>query len=230
MDKVVHKAIVGSRIRGYDLEGSDLDIRGIFIQDFEVFASGLFEKKQKAKIGSDSEDSLYFELSHFVLSCIRGNFNFIEMLFAEGEFNPIRDPSLSEIFMRKNDFISCGYLESIRGCLISHFYRLTTKGDFKDISKLYVFSSFLLGLFDSAVQGKDISEFYAESRRDESLRRIRENELEFFGTDCEKEICEIFISRFKDKIHDLEIPKHFKSPPKKEEFSKIIKNIRLENQ
>lgn len=74
---IIAKVLVGSRAYGIDIEGSDWDYKGVFIQDpLDLFLNG---EKRSLKV---SEDEMYYELGHFANLCLGQNPSILEILYA----------------------------------------------------------------------------------------------------------------------------------------------------
>ncbi len=75
--EVIARILVGSRAYGTDIEGSDWDYKGVFIQDpLHLFLNG------PIKIIEISEDEIYYELGYFAGLCLHQNPTILEMLYA----------------------------------------------------------------------------------------------------------------------------------------------------
>lgn len=75
--EIIAKILVGSRAYGTDIEGSDWDFKGVFIQDpLHLFLNG------PIKIIEISEDEIYYELGYFAGLCLHQNPTILEMLYA----------------------------------------------------------------------------------------------------------------------------------------------------
>lgn len=77
---IIAKILVGSRAYGTEIEGSDWDYKGVFIQDpLDLFLNG---QKNFIKV---SEDEIYYELGYFASLCLNQNPTILEMLYASEE-------------------------------------------------------------------------------------------------------------------------------------------------
>lgn len=75
--EIIFKAKVGSHAYGTNIEGSDEDFKGIFIQSPEsVLEDGYLPQIEVSK------DEVYYEIGRFVDLCVRGNPTMLELLFA----------------------------------------------------------------------------------------------------------------------------------------------------
>jgi predicted nucleotidyltransferase len=74
---ILFKTIVGSQSYGTNVEGSDIDYKGVFIQDpYDKYMNGYRDELEINK------DEKYFELEKFLLSCSTGNPTLLELLYA----------------------------------------------------------------------------------------------------------------------------------------------------
>jgi len=72
---ILFKTIVGSQSYGTNVEGSDIDYKGVFIQDpYDKYMNGYRDELTVNK------DEKYFELEKFLLACSTGNPTLLELL------------------------------------------------------------------------------------------------------------------------------------------------------
>lgn len=91
--KIVYKILVGSHAYGTNVEGSDEDIKGIFIQSPEsVLEEGYLPQIEVSK------DEVYFELGRFVDLVSGGNPTMLEMLYAPMDTIIYYDPIMLNLF------------------------------------------------------------------------------------------------------------------------------------
>lgn len=75
--KLIYKCIVGSRAYGTNVEGSDVDIKGVYIQDPEEILT--FGYRPQFEIG---KDEVYYEVRRFIELAGSANPTILEMLFS----------------------------------------------------------------------------------------------------------------------------------------------------
>ncbi len=75
-NKIIFKALVGSHAYGTNVEGSDLDYKGVFIQRPE----DVLEYGYTSQIDV-SKDEVYFEVGRFLELCATGNPTMLELLY-----------------------------------------------------------------------------------------------------------------------------------------------------
>lgn len=101
--KILFKVIIGSQAYGTNVEGSDIDYKGVFLQDPEdLYLNGY---KDELKI---NKDEVYFELEKFLTLCSTGNPTCLELLYSpehcivhlSNEFKQILE--IKELFLTKN--------------------------------------------------------------------------------------------------------------------------------
>lgn len=78
--KLIFKCIVGSHAYGTNIEGSDKDIKGVFIQNpKDMFLNGYKEQYEV------SADEVYYELGRFLELCKTANPTMLELLFTPAD-------------------------------------------------------------------------------------------------------------------------------------------------
>lgn len=115
--KIISQLIGGSHLYGLSTPDSDVDKRGVFINTEPEKILGLerFEVLKK-----ETEDTLYFELCHYLKGLKKTNTQMIELLFAqESSFTVLLDEF---VYLRKNKYklidsklffkSICGYIEN----------------------------------------------------------------------------------------------------------------------
>lgn len=78
--KVIFKTIVGSQAYGTNVEGSDIDIKGVYIQDLMDIAT--FKYKPQIEI---NKDEVYYEIRRFIELLSTANPTVLEMLYSPKE-------------------------------------------------------------------------------------------------------------------------------------------------
>lgn len=115
--EIIFKTLVGSHSYGTNIEGSDVDYKGVFIQDpKDAYINGYKEQIDVSK------DEVYFELGRFLNLCATGNPTILELLYAPKDciqyIHPIYEDILSirDIFLTKTLRYSFGRyaIEQIR--------------------------------------------------------------------------------------------------------------------
>ena len=90
--KILFKTLVGSHSYGTNIESSDFDYKGVFIQDIkDAYINGYKEEIQISK------DEIYFELGKFISYCSNGNATYLELLYAPENCIQYIDDSFKEI-------------------------------------------------------------------------------------------------------------------------------------
>ena len=100
---IIYETIVGSHLYGTNKEGSDVDIRGIYIQPTEqILANGYIEQ-----ISDSTNDTTFYEIGRFLNLACNANPNILELLHREDKYiiykNPVWDEYVSnyDIFLTK---------------------------------------------------------------------------------------------------------------------------------
>ena len=117
---IIAKILVGSRAYGTEIEGSDWDYKGVFIQDpLDLFLNG------PKKIIEISEDEIYYELGYFATMCLSQNPTILEMLYAP-EDCVIHSSEHWRRFQNKRDLIlSKKAIHAYRGYIYKEIKELT---------------------------------------------------------------------------------------------------------
>ena len=113
-NKLIFKSLVGSHSYGTNIEGSDLDYKGVYIQDpKDVLENGYREQIEVSK------DEVYFELGRFLQLCQGGNPTMLKLLFAPKDCIEVMDPLFSKVVENKHKFLSRQCRHSFGGYAIS---------------------------------------------------------------------------------------------------------------
>jgi predicted nucleotidyltransferase len=100
--KIIFKAIVGSQAYGTNNENSDIDIKGVYIQDIDE-VSGFKTYKPQIEI---SKDEVYFEIGRFLELLQKGNPTVLELLASPEDCILERFPEWYLLIEQKEKFIS----------------------------------------------------------------------------------------------------------------------------
>ena len=99
--KLLFKAIVGSHSYGTDIEGSDIDYKGVFIQDPEdVLINGYIPQIEVSK------DEVYFEVGRFLSLCETANPTVLELLFTPRDCVVYKDRLFNYILKHQDKFLT----------------------------------------------------------------------------------------------------------------------------
>ena len=103
---IIFKAKVGSHAYGTNVEGSDEDFKGVYIQDPEdVLINGYREQVNVNK------DETYYELRRFVELCCTGNPTMLELLYSPQDCIIYKDSVFDILLENRDKFLSksCKY-------------------------------------------------------------------------------------------------------------------------
>lgn len=113
--KLIYKVIVGSTAYGTNTPESDIDIKGIYIQDpLEVLIGNYIPQIEVSK------DEVYFEVGRFLeLLSEKANPTMFEMIFADDDLVLYKHPIMNLILQRKYEFISKQCKDSFGGMAVA---------------------------------------------------------------------------------------------------------------
>lgn len=111
---IIFKALVGSHAYGTNIEGSDEDFKGVYLQSpEEVLNLGYREQVTVNK------DEVYYELRRFIELCCTGNPTMLELLYMPDDCIKIIHPSFKRIVEQREKFLSKSCKFSFGGYAIS---------------------------------------------------------------------------------------------------------------
>lgn len=105
-ENIIFKARVGSHAYGTNIEGSDEDFKGVYIQSPDsVLIDGYKEQY------SVSKDETYYELRRFIELCCTGNPTMLEILYSPEDCIISKDPIFDVLIENRDKFLSksCRY-------------------------------------------------------------------------------------------------------------------------
>lgn len=103
---IIFKALVGSHSYGTNVEGSDLDYKGVYIQSPEDVLEHGYQEEVRA-----GKDEVYYELRRFVDLCAKGNPTVLELLYSPADCIIYEHPIWAMIKDKRQEFlsVSCKY-------------------------------------------------------------------------------------------------------------------------
>ena len=122
-ERLLFSTLTGSRLFGTDSENSDTDIKGIFLPDITDLilkkASNFYDfstNKKRTKNTKEDIDEKYFSLQFFMEHIIKGDMNFIDILFANTNKKCTLhiDPLWEELIKNTDKLISKNITMSLR--------------------------------------------------------------------------------------------------------------------
>lgn len=118
MKDLVYKCQVGSFAYGTNIETSDMDFKGIYIQpDSDILG---FKYKPQTDV---SKDETYYELKRYLELLQSGNPTVLEMLFMYSEMIIEKHPCLDILFENKEKFLTKHVFNSFCGYAVSQIKR-----------------------------------------------------------------------------------------------------------
>lgn len=73
---IIHECIVGSHLYGTNKEGSDIDIKGVYVLPTDMILSGHYIEQ----ISDSSQDTTYYEIGRFIKLAVDANPNILDIL------------------------------------------------------------------------------------------------------------------------------------------------------
>lgn len=157
--QLIYESIAGSTSYGTNIEGSDLDIRGIFIphRKFLVGLNNVDEFKDK-----DIDDIEYFSIQKFVSLAMEGNPNVVEQLFVKDEHVLFQNEFGKELREMRKEFLTKNAYGRFGSYAFAQMKRLNSKnngthhGSHKDLIEKYGYDTkhamHLVRLFQMGIQ------------------------------------------------------------------------------
>lgn len=103
---IIFKVLCGSHAHNTAIEGSDFDVKGVYLQSPEsVLELGYQEQVEVSK------DETYYELKRFIELCCTNNPTMLEVLFSPEDCIIYKDPVFDILLINKDKFLSksCKY-------------------------------------------------------------------------------------------------------------------------
>lgn len=155
MNKIIFKVLVGSHAYGTNIEGSDMDYKGIYIQSSEdVLEHGYREQY------SVSKDETYYELKRFIELCCTGNPTMLEILYAPEDCIIEQDPVMFWLLANRDLFLSKSCKYSFGG------YAFSQIGKAKGLNKK-------MNWENSKIQRKDVLDFCYVYKQDYTVQDLK---------------------------------------------------------
>ncbi len=120
-DRVIYRCVVGSRAYGLDHEGSDLDLRGIYLPPADLHWS-LYGVPEQLEM--KSSDEAYWELQKFITLALKANPNIIECLYTP--LVEFASPLAQELLNIRDCFLSRLVYQTFNGYVLSQFKKIQT--------------------------------------------------------------------------------------------------------
>lgn len=118
-EHVIYRCVTGSRAYGLDDEGSDTDVRGIYLPPAERQWSLYGVPEQ---LESEEKQECYWELQKFILLALKANPNILECLYTPlVEFST---PLADELIGLREIFLSKMIYQTYNGYVLSQFKKL----------------------------------------------------------------------------------------------------------
>lgn len=116
--KILFKAIVGSQAYGTSTPESDVDVKGVYIDDLD----DLLGSSQSDQLNI-TDDETYYEIKNFLNLCSNGKVNALELLYIPDEFILEKHPIWDMIVEQKEMFLTKKCKNSFIGFAIDQIKR-----------------------------------------------------------------------------------------------------------
>lgn len=111
---IIFKAIVGSHAYGTNIEGSDIDRKGVYLQDPEEVLNLGYQEQVTI-----NKDETYYEPRRFIELCCTGNPTMIELLFMPKDCIEYIHPCFEKLLEHRQKFLSKSCKYSFGGYAVS---------------------------------------------------------------------------------------------------------------
>ena len=103
---IVFKCIVGSHAHGTNIEGSDIDYKGVYLQDPEDILNNGYREQVTI-----TDDEVYYEIRRFIELLNTGNPTMLELLFSPEDCIQYKHPVMDILLKHRDKFLSksCKY-------------------------------------------------------------------------------------------------------------------------
>lgn len=132
-DRTILMGVVGSHAYGTATEDSDLDYKGIAVPPTEYYL-GLHTFNDYNTTGGknwkntkDDKDFSIMHVNKFIIDCMRGVPNNLELLFLKPELYVIKHPLADELFEIRNEFITKALKHKFKGFAYAQIEKLKAK-------------------------------------------------------------------------------------------------------
>jgi predicted nucleotidyltransferase len=116
---IIYRCVVGSRAYGLETEGSDTDLRGVYLAPAELQWS-LFGAPEQFE--DNASQSCYWELQKFIIMALKANPNILECLYS-----PLVEkntPLGEELLAMRGSFLSQMIFQTFNGYALSQFKKI----------------------------------------------------------------------------------------------------------
>jgi len=123
-NQIIFEFVSGSHLYGLNIEGSDIDVRGIFFnKDDELFTVN----PQFHQVSDDTNDTCYYSLKKFLTLAMKGSPNVIEFLFCDNPFIKISSAMYEHLRANRDIFVTKELFNTYFGYANGQIHRATGK-------------------------------------------------------------------------------------------------------
>lgn len=197
-EKILFETVSGSKLYGTNSEGSDTDIKGVFLPDLNDLILGKAPKHYTSSTGSMSDknsiediDKTYYSLQYFLELAAKGETNAIDLLFAYTNKNAVMKTSDVWNELTKNiDKIITKNINAYLGYCKSQAFKYSIKGEklnnFREFEKFCekyiheIFHDHDITLYDAMVNEFFNNEFKHEFDNWINYPITEKNKIQFY--------------------------------------------------
>lgn len=217
-DNIILEGITGSKAYGLDHEGSDTDIKGVFVAPTQDIL-GLYNVKET--IDHTDPDWTYHEVGKFIDLAMKANPTILELLFLDGYLEITKAGKM--LVDNRHLFLSKRIYNSYGGYALSQARKLNARGGTYGSGRGNRYEKHTRHCFRLLFQGKELLE-----TGNLTVRVTPEMREELFAIG--KMEPSAIIDRFEKEFSAFDkIPSVLPEEPNKEEINKILLKIRKGN-
>ena len=195
-NQIIMLGISGSNSYGTNIDGSDLDIRGISLE----LPQDLLLLKESRNIADNHTDTTIYQFNSFIKLLVKGQPNMIEMLGLRKEDYLYKNYIFDELLKNKEMFLSQHILHRIKGYTESEYKKSCNIGEKK---KKYKSWMHIIRLYSFGYEIANGNIFTYREKEKSLLLNIRKG---IFNKEEFEEILRIYREKFEIAANNSKIP------------------------